>query len=103
MDQHDNSEILKTIAAEAFAALRGPRQIQPFSARAGGLGVKEAYRIMPLVRQMYEAEGARVVGRKIGFTNRTIWAQYGVYAPIWGYVFDSSVRDLATVDALTLA
>ena len=24
------------------------------------------------------------VGRKIGFTNRTIWAEYNVYGPIWG-------------------
>ena len=51
---------------------------------------------------MYEASGAKVLGRKIGFTNRTIWAQYGVYAPIWGYVFDRTMHDLATVEALPL-
>jgi len=59
--------------------------------------------VTPLVRQMYEASGAKPLGRKIGFTNRTIWAQYGVYAPIWGYVFDRTVHDLATVEALPLA
>jgi 2-oxo-3-hexenedioate decarboxylase len=67
------------------------------------LSVDDAYRVMPLVRHMYEAGGATTLGRKIGFTNRTIWAQYGVYAPIWGYVFDRSVHDLATVGALQLA
>ena len=41
-----------------------------------------------------EARGERPIGRKIGFTNRTIWAEYGVYAPIWGYVYDRTVRDL---------
>jgi 2-keto-4-pentenoate hydratase len=35
--------------------------------------------------------GETPVGRKIGFTNRTIWPQYGVWAPIWGYVYDSTV------------
>jgi len=28
------------------------------------------------------------VGRKIGFTNRTIWAEYNVYGPICGYVYN---------------
>jgi 2-oxo-3-hexenedioate decarboxylase len=42
------------------------------------------------------ARGERVIGRKIGFTNRTIWAEYGVYAPMWGFVFDATVRNLPT-------
>src|SRR5580692_10843746 len=94
-ERSDDNATAKAIAAEAFAALRDTRQVTPFSGRANGLSVEEAYRILPLVRRMYEAEGARPVGRKIGFTNRTIWAQYGVSAPIWGYVFDRSARDLA--------
>jgi 2-keto-4-pentenoate hydratase len=103
MDQGKNAETLNAIAAEAFAALGGARQILPFSSRPPGLSVDDAYRVTPLVRQMYEAGGAKALGRKIGFTNRTIWAEYGVYAPIWGYVFDRSVHDLATVGALPLA
>ena len=43
-----------------------------------------------------------MLGRKIGFTNRTIWTQYGVYAPIWGYVFDTTVHDLAARNTLSL-
>ena len=31
------------------------------------------------------------VGRKIGFTNRGIWAKYGVYEPIWGTVYDDTL------------
>jgi 2-oxo-3-hexenedioate decarboxylase len=103
MDRSDESEVLATIAAEAFAALSNTRQIPLFSARPAGLNVEEAYHVVPLVRRMYEAEGARVLGRKIGFTNRTIWEQYGVRAPIWGYVFDRTVRDLAAVEELPLA
>jgi 2-keto-4-pentenoate hydratase len=38
------------------------------------------------------ARGERPVGRKIGFTNRTIWAEYGVSAPIWSHVYDSTVH-----------
>src|SRR5690242_10480669 len=86
---------LNAIGAEAFSAIAAARQISPFSSRPGGLTVDEAYRVTPLVKRMYEASGSKAVGRKIGFTNRTIWAQYGVYAPIWGYVFERTVYDLA--------
>src|SRR5882672_10199345 len=58
---------------------------------------------MPLVRRLYETGGAKAIGRKISFTNRTIGAQYGVYAPIWGYVFDRTVHDLAGIESLPLA
>src|SRR5260370_35500527 len=102
MDQGEHAQTLKAIAAEAFAALGNAPQIPPFSSRPQGLSVDDAYRVTPLVRQMYEASGAKVLGRKIGFPNRTIRAQYGVYAPIWGYVFDRTVHDRATVEALPL-
>ena len=103
MDKGETDKTLEAIAMEAFVALTGTRQIPPFCSRPGGLSLHDAYRVTPLVRQMYEATGARVAGRKIGFTNRTIWAQYGVYAPIWGYVFDRSLQDLATTEKLSLA
>ena len=103
MDHGQSAQVQKSIAAEAFAALVGTRQIPPFSSRPGGLTVDDAYRVTPLVRQLYEAGGAKATGRKIGFTNRTIWAQYGVYAPIWGYVFDRGLHDLSSLDTLPLA
>jgi 2-keto-4-pentenoate hydratase len=45
-------------------------------------------------RSLHEArvlEGWRPVGRKIGFTNRRIWPLYGVYEPIWGWVYDRTL------------
>src|SRR6266545_5026602 len=102
MNQGKSDDISEAIAAEAFSALSQTRQVSPFSSRPQGLTVDDAYRATPLVRQMYEARGWRVAGRKIGFTNRTMWEQYGVYAPIWGYVFDRSVHDLAATEAISL-
>lgn len=48
------------------------------------------------VRAARIAAGERPVGYKVGFTNRTIWPRYGVYAPIWGTVWQGS---LSRVDA----
>ena len=38
------------------------------------------------------ARGWRPLGRKIGFTNRTLWPRYGVYEPIWGRVYDRTLQ-----------
>jgi 2-oxo-3-hexenedioate decarboxylase len=37
------------------------------------------------------ARGETRLGWKIGFTNRTIWDEYDVHAPIWGPVYDTTV------------
>jgi hypothetical protein len=45
-------------------------------------------------RALHEArvrEGWRALGRKIGFTNRTIWQRYGVHEPMWGTVYDRTL------------
>ena len=73
---------LRDIAAEADAAFSaGPRQAQPFTARYPDLTMNDAYRITALANGMRVAKGYRPVGRKIGFTNRRIWDEYGVHAP----------------------
>lgn len=83
----------REIAAEAVSVLGTGRQIAPFSARQP-FSLGSAYRVTAAIRGLREARGEHPIGRKIGFTNRTIWAEYGVYAPIWGYVYDRTVRDL---------
>ncbi len=40
------------------------------------------------------ARGERPVGRKIGFTNRGIWAEQGLEAPIWAPVYDRTVIEM---------
>ena len=61
---------------------------------AEGLDLAAAYRIADRLRVLREARGERPVGRKIAFTNTTIWERYGVSAPAWGHVFDSTVTDI---------
>jgi 2-oxo-3-hexenedioate decarboxylase len=91
------------IANEVLAALGGGRQITPFSMRPGGLSQDTADRVKPLLRQAFEARGEKIVGRKIGFTNRRIWPDYGVTAPNWGYATDSTLRALKTTPSLPAA
>jgi 2-oxo-3-hexenedioate decarboxylase len=78
------------VAAAVLEALDARAQIPPFA----GLSLQAAYGVTALVRDIRTSRGARVVGRKIGFTNRTIWDEYSVHAPIWGYVYDATLHKL---------
>jgi 2-oxo-3-hexenedioate decarboxylase len=68
-----------------------PRQVSPFTARYPGLTPETGYAAARLLHAHRLARGWRPVGRKIGFTNRTIWPRYGVYEPIWGTVYDRTL------------
>jgi 2-oxo-3-hexenedioate decarboxylase len=63
----------------------------PFSRCEDEFTVSDAYAISRELLRRREASGWRRVGRKIGFTNRTIWEQYQVFEPIFGYMYDRTV------------
>jgi 2-oxo-3-hexenedioate decarboxylase len=88
---------IQAITAEALAALDTGRQIEPFSSRIPSFNLDYAYRVTAAVRKMRETRGELPVGRKIGFTNRTAWAECDVDAPIWGYIYDRTVHNLAEI------
>ena len=88
---------IQAVAAEVFETLYTGRQIEPFSSRISSFNLDYAYRVTTAVRKMRETRGELPVGRKIGFTNRTIWPEYNVYAPIWGYIFNRTVYNLAEI------
>jgi 2-keto-4-pentenoate hydratase len=68
-----------------------------------GLAVPEAYERALSVRQLRMRRGEQPRGYKIGFTNRTIWDRYGVYAPIWGTVWNTTLSFCEGEGELSLA
>ncbi|MGF1528656.1 MAG: 2-keto-4-pentenoate hydratase [Candidatus Competibacterales bacterium] len=85
---------ITTLADEMQIAQKQVRQITPFTDRYGDFANGDAYRLAGLIHQRRVRDGAKPVGRKIGFTNASLWPVYGVYAPIWGYVYDTTVEHL---------
>ena len=91
-----DSATIRKIADEAFTALNsGGRHVLPFSTRYPAFSLNDAYRVTALVNNMRVAQRYKPLGRKIGFTNRRMWDEYGVRAPNWGYVYDRTMHDLA--------
>jgi 2-oxo-3-hexenedioate decarboxylase len=64
----------------------------PFSQRGDEFTVADAYAVSRELLRRREEAGWRRVGRKIGFTNRTIWEQYQVFEPIFGYMYDRTTH-----------
>jgi 2-oxo-3-hexenedioate decarboxylase len=58
---------------------------------AGRSDLAAAYQDALALRALRLKRGERPVGYKIGFTNRTIWERYGVYGPIWGPVWNTTL------------
>lgn len=81
---------LDALAGELLAAYDGAHLITLPSGRPGGLTLAQGFEVAERLRALRTARGERQLGWKIGFTNRTLWPRYGVFAPIWGPVWDST-------------
>jgi 2-oxo-3-hexenedioate decarboxylase len=79
------------LAAEVLRLQDSAVLAEPFSATLSGFSVSDAYSIAKRLREMRIEQGLHPVGRKIGFTNRTIYEEYGVYQPIFGTMYDRTV------------
>ncbi|WP_151449059.1 2-keto-4-pentenoate hydratase [Lacisediminimonas profundi] len=82
-------------AHQLLDARADSRQLSPLTDDAP-LSIGDAYDIAKTILDVRVAQGEMMVGRKLGFTNRTIWPNYGehepIKAPIWGPMFDTTVR-----------
>lgn len=79
------------LAQQLIELDEAPRLVRPFSETYPGLTPGAGYAAAREVHAHRIARGWRPVGRKIGFTNRTIWERYGVHEPIWGMVYDRTL------------
>ena len=53
--------------------------------------LSDAYSIALEIKRKREIKEEKVAGIKVGFTNKTIWDKYSVNAPIFGFMYSSTV------------
>jgi 2-oxo-3-hexenedioate decarboxylase len=80
-----------SLADELLALHETGSLVTPFSERHSGLTAEAGYRAAARLHASRLERGWKPLGRKVGFTNRTIWPRYGVYEPMWGTVYDRTV------------
>ena len=79
------------LAHELVAVHQSAALVPPFSESHPGLTPESGYAAARKLHAHRCARGWRPVGRKIGFTNRTLWERYGVHEPMWGTVYDKTM------------
>ena len=92
-----HAQKVDAIATEAMDLLGSGRQVAPFALRFVNFDLKLAYEALAEIRTRRQLRGETAIGRKLGFTNRGIWAAHEISGPIWSYIYDTTVFDLAAV------
>jgi 2-oxo-3-hexenedioate decarboxylase len=83
------------LATELLNALDRNILIEPITDRHPSFDEAAAYQVNAELFRRRCARGEKPIGRKIGFTNRKIWPEYGVYTPMWAHVYDTTVQFFA--------
>jgi len=81
------------LADRLIAAYDNATTLAPLTQEAPDFDVDTAYAVLAEIERRRRAQGWQPVGRKIGFTNRTIWPRYGVYRPMWAHTWRHTVQD----------
>ena len=81
----------QAIAEELLEALDHGRTIVSVVERHSGFDWDDAYDVAADILRLRRDRGEQTVGRKIGFTNRNIWPEYGATSPIWAHVYDRTL------------
>ena len=79
------------IADELLTAWDAGHTMPSIVARHPQFTWDDAYAISAELIKLRRARGEKTVGRKIGFTNRNIWPQYGATSPIWHHVYERTM------------
>ena len=81
-----------TRARQLLAALDEATTLPTLTGADPSFDLAQAFAVADEIRRLRIARGEVPLGYKIGFTNRGIWARYGVFAPIWGPVWNTTVE-----------
>jgi 2-oxo-3-hexenedioate decarboxylase len=85
-------EAIRDVADALLAAYGAGSSLAPITEWMPGFDVADGYAVLREIERRRRADGWQPVGRKIGFTNRTIWPRYGVYQPMWAHMWTRTVH-----------
>ena len=90
-------QTIETIADELVEAGRTRTPVPLLHTRYDGMDIEDSYAVQKLWASRLEAQGKRVVGRKIGLTSKAMQAATGITEPDYGVIFDDMVLENGSV------
>ncbi len=79
---------IHALGDELFTALRSRSVLSPLTEREPGIAIADAYQISLHLLERRQAEGERVIGKKIGVTSKAVQDMLGVHQPDFGFLTD---------------
>jgi 2-keto-4-pentenoate hydratase len=87
-----DSALVSAYAEEMIRLQDTTSLAQPLTTCVTEFTIDDAYAVALEAMRRRERSGWRRAGRKIGFTNTSIWQQYTVDRPMFGYMYDQTWR-----------
>ncbi|HEY2918186.1 MAG TPA: fumarylacetoacetate hydrolase family protein [Candidatus Binatia bacterium] len=84
-------------ASELYRAEKDKSVLRPFTEKYSKIAPEESYRIQLALIEMKKADGAKVVGKKIGLTSKAMQKMLNVDQPDYGHILDNMVLQDAAV------
>jgi 2-keto-4-pentenoate hydratase len=84
-------EQIRKEAQELYRAEREKTVLRPFTEKYPKIEPAESYRIQLALIEMKKADGAKVVGKKIGLTSKAMQKMLNVDQPDYGHILDGMV------------
>jgi 2-keto-4-pentenoate hydratase len=78
-------------ARELYQAEKTRRTLRPLTEKYPGITPEDSYRIQLALIEMKKADGAKIVGKKIGLTSKAMQKMLNVDQPDYGHILDNMV------------
>ena len=96
-----SQEQIRQEARELYRAEKDKRVLRPFTEKYSQIEPEESYRIQLALIEMKRADGAKVVGKKIGLTSKAMQKMLNVDQPDYGHILDNMVLQDAAIFPLS--
>ncbi|MBP0047432.1 fumarylacetoacetate hydrolase family protein [Marinobacterium sp. AK62] len=83
-----NASLIEKLGRELHVALKEGCTLSPLIERHPQLSIDDAYHISLHTLQLREADGERVIGKKIGVTSKAVQEMLNVHQPDFGFLTD---------------
>lgn len=82
---------IKQYADELYQALKSCQMTEPLTEREPAMSIEDAYAISSALMALRQADGERIIGKKIGVTSAAVQNMLNVHQPDFGYLTDAMV------------
>ncbi len=83
---------IESVARELLEARPVGGLVEPPSQRFSGFSLEDGYAIGEEIYRLQKTKGVEMAGKKIGFTNQSIWPAMGLGHPIWARLYTETIK-----------